>query len=54
MVEEIIWDTKKLREIDKKVKMISLTFDPIFKGLFERNLEILKRFLIRLLAKLNL
>ena len=45
MVEEII--TKEyLKELDRKLEFIPITFDPVFKGIFERNLDILKKFLI--------
>ena len=46
MVEEMIYTKEELREIDKELEMIPLTFDSIFKGVFERNLDILKQFLI--------
>ena len=45
MVEEII--TKGyLKKLDKELEFIPITFDSVFKGIFERNLDILKRFLI--------
>ena len=34
------------KEVDKKIKMIPITFDVEFKSIFERNLDLLKRFLI--------
>ena len=34
-----------LRKLDNIREMIPLTFDPVFKGVFSRNLEILKEFL---------
>ena len=37
--EENLWKLDNVRE------MIPLTFDPVFKGVFSRNLEILKEFL---------
>ena len=36
---------ENLRKLDNVREMIPLTFDPVFKGLFSRNLEILKEFL---------
>ena len=36
---------EKLRKLDNIREMIPLTFDPVFKGVFSRNLEILKEFL---------
>ena len=45
MVEEII--TKGyLNKLDRELEFIPITFDSVFKGIFERNLDILKRFLI--------
>ena len=38
-----------LKEIDEKVRLIPLTYDFMFKSVFERNLEILKEFLVDLL-----
>ena len=46
MVDEKFINEDYLKEMDKKVKMIPLTFDVVFKGVFERNTDILKRFLI--------
>ena len=53
MVEEKIINKKYLRKIDRSIEMIPLTFDIVFKGIFEKNLEILKIFLISTL-ELNL
>ena len=39
-------DDKNLKEVDEKVEMILLTFDIVFKGVFENNKDILKKFLI--------
>ena len=36
---------ENLRKLDNVREMIPLTFDPVFKGVFSRNLEILKEFL---------
>ena len=49
MVEEKVINKKYLRMIDKELKMIPLTFDVVFKGVFSRNPNILKRFLISIL-----
>ena len=38
-----------LEELDKGNKMLPLTFDPVFKGVFSRNLEVLKGFLVDVL-----
>ena len=38
-----------LKELDKERRMLPLTFDPVFKGVFSRNLEILKGFLVDVL-----
>ena len=40
---------ENLRKLDNVREMIPLTFDPVFKGVFSRNLEILKEFLIDVL-----
>ena len=40
---------KELEEIDKSIKMIPLTFDLVFKNIFENNELALKRFLISVL-----
>lgn len=53
MVEERIIDEKHLKELDKEVKMIPLTFDVMLKGVFERNQDLLKKFVISVL-KLDL
>lgn len=45
MVEKISYTKEYLKELDKQIEMIPLTFDPVFKGVFERNLNLLKRFL---------
>ena len=45
MVEVEKYTKEYLSELDKELEMIPLTFDPIFKGVFEKNLELLKRFL---------
>ena len=36
---------ENLSKVDNVREMIPLTFDPVFKGVFSRNLEILKEFL---------
>ena len=46
MVVDKIVDEKYLKKVDKNVEMIPLTFDIVFKGVFERNKDILKKFLI--------
>ena len=38
MVEELNYTEEYLRELDKQIEMIPLTFDPVFKGIFERNM----------------
>ena len=45
----MIINKKNLKEIDKEVRLIPLTYDFMFKSVFEKNLEILKEFLIVLL-----
>ena len=45
MVDVEKYTKEYLSELDKELEMIPLTFDPIFKGVFEKNLELLKRFL---------
>ena len=45
----MIINKKNLEEIDKEVRLIPLTYDFMFKSVFEKNLEILKEFLIVLL-----
>ena len=49
MVEEKMLSKKYLREVNKSIEMILLTFDVMFKGVFEKNTDILKRFLISIL-----
>ena len=46
MVETKYMDKNYLKELDKDLEMIPLTFDIVFKGVFEKNRDILKRFLI--------
>ena len=50
MVEEM-YTKEDLRVLDSKLEFIPITFDPIFKGIFERNLDILK--LYKLLDGIN-
>ena len=38
-----------LKELDGVKVMIPLTFDPVFKGIFDRNLEVLKELLVDVL-----
>ena len=38
-----------LKALDQEVKMLPLTFDLVFKGVFSRNLEVLKEFLVDVL-----
>ena len=38
-----------LKELDKERMMLPITFDPVFKGIFSRNLEVLKLFLVDVL-----
>lgn len=49
MIKEKYIDDKYLKEVDKNIEMIPLTFDIVFKGVFERNKDILKKFLINTL-----
>ena len=49
MVGEKIVDKEYLKEVDKEVKMIPLTFDVVLKGVFERNQDLLKKFIISVL-----
>ena len=49
MVEEKYINKEYLDEVDKEVKMIPLTFDVVLKGMFERNQDLLKRFVISVL-----
>ena len=39
-------DIKYYRQLDKKIEFINLTFDKMFKAVFMKNKDILKRFLI--------
>ena len=45
MIKEKIIDREYLEKLDKELEMIPLTFDPIFKGVFGNNIDLLKRFL---------
>ena len=47
--ENTILDTNYLCELDKKVKLLPITFDPIFKGIFGSNIELLKDFILSVL-----
>lgn len=47
--ENNILDTNYLSELDKKVKLLPITFDPIFKGIFGSNIELLKDFILSVL-----
>ena len=47
--ENNILDTNYLCELDKKVKLLPITFDPIFKGIFGSNIELLKDFILSVL-----
>lgn len=49
MIKEKYIDDKYLKKVDKNIEMIPLTFDIVFKGVFERNKDILKKFLINTL-----
>ena len=49
MVEEKILDKEYLMKVDMDLKMIPLTFDVVLKGVFERNQDLLKRFIISVL-----
>ena len=44
-----ILDTNYLSELDNKVKLLPITFDPIFKGIFGSNIELLKDFILLVL-----
>ena len=46
MVEDIVIDEKYLKEVDERLKMIPLTFDVVLKGVFTKNQDLLKKFLI--------
>ena len=48
MVGKII-NKEYLEEVDKEIKMIPLTFDVVLKGVFERNRDLLKKFVISVL-----
>ena len=45
MIKERIINREYLKKLDKEIEMIPLTFDPIFKGVFGNNIDLLKRFL---------
>lgn len=45
----MIINKENLKELDKKMNLLPLTFDPVFKGVFTKNLEILKEFLVDVL-----
>ena len=47
--ENNILDTNYLCELDKKVKLLPITFDLIFKGIFGSNIELLKNFILSVL-----
>ena len=47
--ENTILDTNYLCELDKKVKLLPITFDPIFKGIFGSNIDLLKDFILSVL-----
>ena len=47
--ENNILDTNYLCELDNKVKLLPITFDPIFKGIFGSNIELLKDFILSVL-----
>ena len=49
MVGEKILDKEYLKKVDMEVKMIPLTFDVVLKGVFERNRDLLKKFVISVL-----
>ena len=49
MVEDKIIDEEYLKRVDETLEMIPLTFDVVFKGIFETNLDLLKDFLISVL-----
>lgn len=38
-----------LKEVDRNVNMIPLTFDVVLKGIFERNRDLLKKFVVSVL-----
>ena len=46
MIEDkMVINRDYLEMLDKNLEMIPITFDPVFKGVFGNNLELLKRFL---------
>ena len=45
----MIINKNNLNVLDKQVNMLPITFAPVFKGVFSRNLEVLKEFLIDVL-----
>ena len=47
--ENNILDTNYLCELDNKVKLLPITFEPIFKGIFGSNIELLKDFILSVL-----
>ena len=49
MIQEKIIDDEYLKKVDAEIKMIPLTFDVVFKGIFEKNLDLLKDFLLCIL-----
>ena len=53
MVQEKTIDEEYLKVIDEKVEMIPLTFDVVLKGVFTKNQDLLKKFLLSVL-NLNL
>ena len=46
MVEDKVINEKYLKEVDERLKMIPLTFDVVLKGVFTKNQDLLKKFLI--------
>ena len=53
MVQEKTIDKEYLKVIDEKVEMIPLTFDVVLKGVFTKNQDLLKKFLL-IVLNLNL
>ena len=49
MIQEKFIDDEYLKKVDAEIKMIPLTFDVVFKGIFEKNLDLLKDFLLCIL-----
>ena len=45
----MIINKENLEVLDKKTNMLPITFDPIFKSVFSRNLEVLKELLVDIL-----